>query len=118
MKRIKGVVGFHILFLTVLLLYILVLNLFEIGCPLRYLFGVSCPGCGGSRAIMALFRWDIEGYFYYHPLALPLGGAIVLMLHAHLLQKQKKKTVTAIGVTVVVMNFILFLWRAANGLIP
>lgn len=39
-----------------------------IGCPIKFLTGVSCAGCGMTRAWICLFHLDIKGAFYYHPL--------------------------------------------------
>ena len=54
----------------------------HIGCPLRYLTGVPCPGCGMTRACVALLtapggiKQHILTAWRYHPLAfvvVPLG---------------------------------------------
>ncbi len=37
-------------------------------CPLHYLTGLYCPGCGGTRAMMFLARGRILTSFIYHPL--------------------------------------------------
>ena len=53
--------------------------LFALGitCPIKYLLGISCPGCGMSRAVWALLRLDFAAAAYYHPLcfALPFVAA-------------------------------------------
>lgn len=36
------------------------------GCVFRAAFGLYCPGCGGTRAIWALFRGNIPQALYYH----------------------------------------------------
>lgn len=69
-------------------LYITGLILLVCGIPLLYLymrgveegsfppclfyqyFGVYCPGCGGSRAVKALFSGDIVTSLFYHPFVL------------------------------------------------
>ena len=38
------------------------------GCPLRFFFGISCPGCGMTRALLAALRLDFATAFSYHPL--------------------------------------------------
>lgn len=38
------------------------------GCPFRYFFGISCPGCGMTRALLAALRLDFVAAFSYHPL--------------------------------------------------
>lgn len=40
------------------------------GCIFRDMFGIYCPGCGGTRAVLALCRGDILASLYYHPLVL------------------------------------------------
>ncbi|MBQ8624945.1 MAG: DUF2752 domain-containing protein [Agathobacter sp.] len=37
-------------------------------CPYDYIFGISCPGCGMTRAFLSLLRFDFASAFYYHPL--------------------------------------------------
>ncbi|MDD7645970.1 MAG: DUF2752 domain-containing protein [Ruminococcus bromii] len=37
-------------------------------CPFRYLFGVACPGCGMTRALLAAVFSDFEAAFAFHPL--------------------------------------------------
>ena len=37
-------------------------------CLLYYFTGLYCPGCGGTRAFMALIQGQILKSIYYHPL--------------------------------------------------
>lgn len=37
-------------------------------CPIRLLIGISCPGCGMTRAWLSFVQLDIYKAFYYHPL--------------------------------------------------
>lgn len=39
-----------------------------IGCPLRQLFGIRCPMCGMTRAVLSLLRLDVRGAFGWHPI--------------------------------------------------
>ncbi|MGN0323732.1 MAG: DUF2752 domain-containing protein [Oliverpabstia sp.] len=38
------------------------------GCPIKYYLGISCPGCGMTRAWMAVLHLDFAGAFSFHPL--------------------------------------------------
>ena len=38
-------------------------------CPTALFFGVPCPGCGLTRATLALANGDLAGAFHFHPLA-------------------------------------------------
>ena len=49
-------------------------------CPLRSVFGLSCPGCGMTRAWCALLTGDLQGAFPYHPLFwLPVPALLLLV---------------------------------------
>ena len=37
-------------------------------CWLRAIFGLPCPGCGSSRAVIALFHGNIKQAVEFHPL--------------------------------------------------
>lgn len=68
---------------TAVLCAILALALFKLSgipCVSRYFFGVSCPGCGMTRAWLSAVRLDFEQAFYYHPmfLAVPFVALIVI----------------------------------------
>ena len=58
-----------------------VLLLSGLGCPIRFLTGVACPGCGLTRAWLAALSGDIRAALAYHPLfwcaPLALGLAVL-----------------------------------------
>jgi hypothetical protein len=41
-------------------------------CPFKVVTGLPCPGCGMTRAAIALLHGDPGASFYYHPLGIPL----------------------------------------------
>lgn len=47
-------------------------------CPLHRLTGLYCAGCGGTRAIRALFHGDVAACFRLNPL-LPLFPAAAVL---------------------------------------
>ena len=47
---------------------LLCLFFFDYLCPLRYLAGISCPGCGVTRSWIALLGGDLGEAFRLHPL--------------------------------------------------
>ena len=62
---------------------VLALFIFELSgipCISRYFFGVSCPGCGMTRAWLSALRLNFEQAFYYHPMfwGVPLAALIVI----------------------------------------
>ena len=55
-----------------------VILLLDVGCLFRKLTGVPCPGCGMTRAHLAALRLDFRTAFYYHPLWMLPGPALLL----------------------------------------
>lgn len=64
--------------ITILMVIIVALYFLDIGCLFRLFFGVSCPGCGLTRAYRALINLDLKNAFYYHPLFWTIPIIIVL----------------------------------------
>ncbi len=50
-------------------------------CPIDWLFGVPCPGCGMSRALLCALRLDFAGAFHYHPLFWIVPPAVLYFAH-------------------------------------
>lgn len=53
-----------------LILVLILISTFYIvfGCPIKYLTGISCPGCGMTRAWLSVISLNFDRAFYYHPL--------------------------------------------------
>lgn len=47
-------------------------------CGFRKQTGIPCAGCGGTRALILLFRGEIWGSFVYHPAVIT---AVILYVH-------------------------------------
>ncbi len=51
-------------------------------CYFKATIGFPCPGCGLTRSYLCLFKGDLKGAFYYHPLfLLPLIVFMVFFLY-------------------------------------
>ena len=67
--------------LAAIVLFYLIIESLGVTCPIRFLTGVSCAGCGMSRAWLSLLKLDFAAAFAYHPLFwLPLPAAGVILL--------------------------------------
>ena len=65
---------------------LLVPNEYKIPCIFNYATGMQCPGCGLTRASMAILRGDIAAAFNFNPLIF----AAPFFLGAYLLAKRSK----------------------------
>ena len=89
--------------LAVVALY-LFLDFVGIGCPIKFVTGIPCAGCGMTRAWFSLMRGDISGAFYYHPLfALPVVFIIVWIL------RKKEKISSLVYRTILVIGVLIFI---------
>lgn len=55
-------------------------------CPLAGSFGIPCPGCGLTRATLALLHGDVRGALRLHPLVWLLSPLFVAFVGALLLE--------------------------------
>lgn len=81
------------------------------GCPIRFFTGISCPGCGMSRAVLALLRLDIGLAIEMHPLVflLPVAAAVYLLR-----RRIPKKAMTALCISALVLLTAAYIVRL-NG---
>ncbi len=58
-----------------------IFHIVGIGCPIKFVTGISCAGCGMTRAYLALLHLDFTGAFHYHPLFMLPPLALLLLLN-------------------------------------
>lgn len=99
--------------LVIAVLIILFLrDLTGIGCPIKFATGISCPGCGMSRALLAAVHLEFEKAFYFHPLffLVPSGG--IFFLFQNKLSKRSVHIfwgiVTALFLVVYIIRLLFF----------
>ena len=96
-----AVVGFYLLLAAV-----------GIGCPIKFVTGISCAGCGMTRAWLALLRLDLRTAFEYHPLFwLPPVALIIFVLKGKIPPKMYKLLLF----TIVLLFGIIYLYRMIGG---
>lgn len=84
---------------VVICLFYLGLEAAGITCPILFLTGISCAGCGMSRAWMALLRLDVAAAFRFHPLFwVPVPAGIALLFWKRIPKPARKALLIAVCV--------------------
>ncbi len=79
-----------------------------VGCPLKRLFGIPCPGCGMTRAVLAMLRLDIRAAIRFHPMVLALPpAAAVYLFRKHI----PKKVTIFLAVMFFTALFAVYIFR-------
>ncbi len=113
MKKQNNMIGKiikrHIILLAIICLFMLFGKLTGIGCLFLLLFKLPCPTCGMTRAMLSLIRMDLQGYFTYNPMALPVCIAVWLMLNLDMIKH--KKAVIIFSIVTVAANLLVYFGR-------
>lgn len=67
-------------------------------CPIYALTGLYCPGCGGQRAVKALFQGDFLNSLYCHPFVLPALIYLIVFMGSHTLNRLSHRRIPALSV--------------------
>ena len=86
----------------------LIFNLIGLGCPIRALSGLSCPGCGMTRAVLSVLRLDFSAAFHYHPLFFLPPFMFMLFLFEDFIKPKYYKTA---WIAIIVLFILVYLYR-------
>lgn len=97
LKGILGIISFYV-----------ILQLLGITCPIKFITGISCPGCGMTRAWMSLLCGDFSAAVTFHPLFwMPVPGLLF-----YLMKYRIRKGVYCVGMSAICVSFlIVYLFR-------
>ena len=107
MKNVREIRAAAAAIVAVAALY-LIFHLAGIGCPIRFLTGISCMGCGMTRAVASLAALRFSEAWYYHPLVYLLPACIVVFL---LKRRIPRKIYRVLVFTMVVLFVTIYLTR-------
>ena len=85
-------------------------------CPIKYIFGMSCPICGLTRALACALKLNFKGAFHYY-LFWPL---IIIGLVLHILYEYKKininkKLMFGFLYSFCAINLVYYFYRFFSG---
>ena len=104
-KEVLSFIGF-------LIVYCAVTRLLHIPCPILWLTGISCPGCGITRAAVSLCRLDIGQALYYNPSVFVVAVAALLMMIFKSPKNRKRILFTGALVMLAIYIFRMFFLHA------
>ena len=81
---------------------------FNLQCPIRALTGVSCPGCGMTRAVISLFRLDFKAAWYYHPLVFAIVPFATVLFLLKLKNKERLRKFFIVLVCLFLVSVYLY----------
>ena len=91
------------------------------GCWFRRLTGLSCPGCGGTRAAGALLRGDVLAAFRYNML-LPLGLLVLAAEYVRLLRvyfghRRDWRDSRPYVRSLIIFSWLVLIWAVARNVL-
>ena len=108
MKLLKKYKGYLVIG-SAIIAYCCLMFLFNLPCPIKFMTGISCAGCGMSRACISALRFDFIAAFYYHPLWVIIAPAIIALVI--LLVNGKKRAYNIIFWMVCIAFVAVWLYR-------
>ena len=87
------IVAFVAIFALVIAMWML-----NIPCSIKYVAGISCAGCGMSRAILSALKFDFASAFAYHPLWFIVIPAVIALVILGANGKKRASTVFLISI--------------------
>ena len=98
-KKVKDL----ILFIFAVTIFYGILFALGFTCPIKALTGISCPGCGMTRAFISLLNLKPSLAFYYHPL-FPL---VIIFAIAFFFKEKIPERVKKYGIIFIIFVFFL-----------
>lgn len=100
---------------SIIILVYWIFDIVGIGCPIKYLTGISCAGCGMTRAWLSVLKLDFSMAFYYHPLFfIPPIAMVVILLKYNVFELPSslhfsKKTASRVYHYILIFIILLFI---------
>lgn len=87
------------------------------GCPIKYTTGISCPGCGMTRAWLAVLRLDFHDAFAYHPLFWTLPPILLVFLLDEEFDTQRYRWIIILGGILYIGVYLIRIIRFPDSIV-
>lgn len=112
----KGVLDRIKLIILVFIIYFF-MTLLHIGCPIKFITGISCPGCGMTRAVIAALQLHFHQAFYFHPLFLLTPLMLGLFVFNDFIRPVLRKIIWIIVIVIFLVTYIIRLLFMQNDIV-
>ena len=109
---IKNIIRFN--YKLILLFSLMAVFYLSFGCPIRLLTGISCPGCGMSRAVTALLKLDFALAFEMHPLVFILPVAVAVYFLRRSIPKRMMVALCVLALSLLLIVYIVRMSQQGN----
>lgn len=92
-------------------------SLLHVGCPLRFITGISCPGCGMTRAYYSLLKLDFNMAMHYHPLFILVPLMAALYFFDFYINPKLVKVLWAIIIIIFLTTYLIRLFSIQNDIV-
>ena len=113
----RAVLKERLLLLLIILGICLLLSILPMGCPLKYLTGISCPGCGMTRAFLSLLLPDVSLALHYHPLFILVPVMAILYLFGFNLNPKLLRVLWIFLITIFLLTYLLRLFYPLDDVV-
>ena len=91
--------------IIIFIIAMVTLKLTGMTCLIKSTFGVSCPGCGMTRAMFAFINGNFAESFALHPMLLSVPILAIMFLFGNKLFKGKSRIPSIIILVVIILGF-------------
>ena len=100
-----------------LVIWLFILEKIQYKCPFHKYLHIYCPGCGGTRMIRSILRFDFYQAFRYNPLLFILFIiAIIFIIIAIIIYKKKKILVLPSKYSLIVLLIVLVIYMIVRNI--
>lgn len=91
----------------ILLFLLLAVFYLTFGCPVKLITGISCPGCGMTRALISLIKLDFSEALYYHPLVILMPLMILVVIFSKRIPQKALKLIFTFFLILLLIVYII-----------
>lgn len=116
-KKLIPAILFVILIPLTTIITIKLLDLVNFKCIYKEMFNIYCPGCGTTRMLKSLFKFEFYKAFRYNPLMLILLILIIIyLLYNLILYLKEKKLYIPSKKIILIITIVLVLYMILRNI--